>query len=136
MAKSPFEIDNDLSQAAKCLTEEEKSIVRVVSMGGNQAKKEMADYNQDIEGICSYCMEADSTAEHVRWSCKHFDSKRTEIDAELAAIPLKYLPQCVRCGIAPAMKKVSEDETSKTKALLGVDREAPNGSNTMATRKR
>jgi len=102
-------------------------------MGGSQAKKEIADYNQDVEGVCNYCYEADSTADHVRWACKHFDPIRKEIDAELAAIPYAYLPHCIRCGIAPAMKKdgmktfwgteVGEEVTAKAKKILGIDLE-------------
>ena len=49
-------------------------------------------------------MEAVSTSEHVRWECKHFDATRIEIDPELAAIPHKCFLNCVKHGIAPAMK--------------------------------
>ena len=38
-ARSPLEIDNDISQVAASLGVEEKGIVRVVLMGGNQAEK-------------------------------------------------------------------------------------------------
>ena len=72
-ARSPIEIDNDISQVAGALDEEEKGIIRIVMMGGSQAKKEVATYNQDVEGVCNYCFEADSTVDHVRWACKHFD---------------------------------------------------------------
>jgi len=71
--------------------------------------------------------------DHVRWACKHFDPIRKEIDADLAAIPYTYLPQCVRCGIAPAMKKdgaktywgaeVGDDVTKQTKRILGINLE-------------
>ena len=73
-------------------------------MGGTQALNEIADYNQDVGRICNYCMEAISTTDHVRWECKHFDVTRKEIDAELADIPHKLLPNCVTHGIAPATK--------------------------------
>ena len=70
---------------------------------GMQAFNEIAEYNQDVGRICNYCLEAVSTSEHVRWECKHFDATRKEIDAELAAIPHKYFPNCVKNGIAPSM---------------------------------
>ena len=68
---------------------------------------------------------------HIRWQCKHFEPQRRELNPELAAVPPKYLLQCIQCGIAPAMKiegertywgmDVDEDEDVKTKQLLGVD---------------
>ena len=55
------------------------------------------------------------------------------MDKDLAETPTKYLPQCVRRGIAPAMKvdggktfwgtNVDDQEPEKTKRLLGIDRE-------------
>ena len=93
--RAPLEIDNDISQVAANLEEEEEGILRVVQMGGTQALKEIADYNQDVGGVCNYCQEAESTSDHVRWECKHFGATRKEIDAELAAIPHKDLPHSV-----------------------------------------
>ena len=83
----------------------------------------------------------------MRWVCKYFKLKREEIDPELAAIPMKYFPHCVRCGIAPAMKlkgecafwgkMVDDGESEKTKALLGVDMELHKpGDNADKTRER
>ena len=68
------------------------------------AKKEIAKSNDDVEDTCNYCKEADSTVNHARWQCKHFEPQRREQDPELAAVPYKYLLQCIQCGIAPAMK--------------------------------
>ena len=108
VANGLLEIDRELSQVNKNLDDEEKAMVRTATMGGTMAKKEVAEFNQDYDGTCNYCMEADSTADHVRWVCKHFQPKRMELDPDLAAIPLKYLTQNVRCGIAPAMKTDGE----------------------------
>ena len=103
-------------------------MVRTALCGGRHAKKQISEYNQDDDDACNYCHEADSTTEHVRWECKYFKSKQEEIDSELAAIPIKYLPHCVRCGIALAMKLkgectywcrcVDDGETEKTKRML------------------
>ena len=75
-----------------------------MQMGGNQALNDIADFNQDIGRMCSYCHEAISTSDHIKWVCKHFDPTRKEVDVELASIPHKYFPSCVKNGIAPAMK--------------------------------
>ena len=131
--KGPLEIDPDISQVSSKLTQEEKCIVRTALCGGRQAKKQISDYIQDYDHVCDYCHEADSTTLHVRWVCKYIKAKREEIDPELAAIPIRYFTQCVRNGIAPAMKlkgectywgmSVDDGETKKTKKLLGVDME-------------
>ena len=108
VANGLLEIDRELSQVNKHLDDEEKAMVRTATMGGTMAKKEVAEFNQDYDGTCNYCMEADSIVDHVRWVCKHFHPKRMELDPDLAAIPLKYLTQNVRCGIAPAMNTDGE----------------------------
>ncbi len=70
-SRAPLEIDNDLNRIADNLEVEEKWILRTVQMGGNQALNDIADYNQDVGRMCSYCGEAVSTSEHIRWSCNH-----------------------------------------------------------------
>ena len=93
--RDPLEIDNEISQITANM-EEEKGILRIVQTGGRQALNEIAEYNQDVGRICSYCFEAVSTSDHVKWECKHFDATRKGIGAELAAIPHKYCPGCVK----------------------------------------
>ena len=100
-------------------------------MGSTMAKDEIAQFNQDYDVTCDYCLECPATAEHIKWGCSFWEPKRKEIDEGLAAIPRRYLPECVKCAIAPAMKldgertywgaRVDEDETKKVKELLGVD---------------
>ena len=63
--RAPLEIDNDVSRIAATFEDEEKGILRVVQMGGSQELNEIADYNQDVGRVCSYCMEAVSTSDHV-----------------------------------------------------------------------
>ena len=102
-------------------------------MGGNQAHNDIADFNQDVGRMCSYCREDVSTSDHIRWVCKHFDPVRKEADAVLASIPHKNFPTCVKNGIAPAMKvdgqktykgaALGDDINDKTKRLLGQDLE-------------
>ena len=87
-----LEIDNDLSRIAVNIKEEEKGILRTVQMGGTQALNEIADFNQDVGRTCSYCHEAVSTSDHVKWECTRFDPIRKEIYAELAGAPHKYFP--------------------------------------------
>jgi len=98
------EIDRELSQVDKDLSEEEKSMIRTALMGGNQAKCEIAKYNEDIDKTCNYCKEADSTTDHIRWICPYFKRQRQELDPELTGIPIECLPLNVRNGIAPAMR--------------------------------
>lgn len=104
-SRAPLEIDNDLSRIGVNIEEEEEEgVLRTVQMGGAQALNEIADFNQDVGRLCSYCHEAVSTSDHVKWECKHFDPIRKEIVAELAGVPRKYFPSCVKNGMAPAMK--------------------------------
>ena len=80
------------------LRRKKKGILRTVQMGGIQALNDIADYNQDVGRMCSYCGEAVSTSEHIRWSCKYFDLVRKKVDVELAIIPHKFFPSCVNTG--------------------------------------
>ena len=85
----------------------------------------IAGFNQDVSEECTHCKEAPGTASHTRWMCNHFEPTRRGTDPQLAAIPRKYLIECIRCGIAPAMKtkgectfwgmEVNEEETEQTK---------------------
>ena len=72
-------------------------------MGGAQAKCEISKYNQDYDKKCDHCYEAESTADHIKWVCKAFDPTRKAIDAELASVPIYFLPASIRSGRAPAM---------------------------------
>lgn len=101
-SRAPLEIDNDRINVA--LKDEEKGILRTVQMGGNLACNEIVDFNQDASRVCSYCNQDISTQDHIKWECSFFAPVRKEIDAELAAIPHRYLPACIKSGIAPAMK--------------------------------
>ena len=69
------------------LKKKKKGILRTVQMGGNQALNDIADFNQDTDRMCSYCREAVSTSDHIRWSCTRFDPVRKEVDAKLSGIP-------------------------------------------------
>ena len=122
------EIDRQASQIDPKLDDEEKGVVRTIQMGGNMGKQQIAAFNQDIDGECNYCREAPSTGPHIRWTCKYFEPLRQRTDKDLAQIPRHYLLECVRCGVAPAMKmegeltywgmNVAEHETQNTKELL------------------
>ena len=68
------------------------------------AKQEIAKSNEDYDEECDYCLEDPSTSDHIKWRCKFFEPIRCATDEELAAIPRRYFPPCVRCAIAPAMK--------------------------------
>ena len=98
----------EASQVDAALNDEEQGIVRTAMMGGTMAKQEIAKLNEDYDEECSYCQEATSTATHIRWYCKHFESQRCEVDPALAAVPRKYLLECIKCGVAPAMKILGE----------------------------
>ena len=74
------------------MEEEGKGILRIVQMGGALARNEIADFNQDVSRICSYCNEAISTQDHIKWECSFFAPTRKEIDAELAKIPPQVPP--------------------------------------------
>jgi len=115
------------------MDDEAKGVIRMVQMGDNQALNDIADFNQDVDRMCSYCGEEASTGEHIKWSCKHFDPVRKEVDAELAGIADKHLPNCIKNGVAPAMKAdgnktfwgaaIGDDLSNKAKKFLGYDTE-------------
>ena len=47
------------------MEEEGKGILRIVQMGGTLARNEIADFNQDVSRICSYCNDAIFTQDHI-----------------------------------------------------------------------
>ena len=121
-------------------------MVRTVQMGGTMAKQHIAAFDQSVDDQCNYCKEAVSTGSHIRWQCKHFEPTRIETDKDLAMVP-RHLLECIRCGVAPAMKiegeltywgmQVDKTETPKTKELLGVSTVlATAGTDADITRKR
>jgi hypothetical protein len=57
LATEFLEIDKELTQVAKGLSEEEKGFVMTSMMGGSQAKCEISRYNEDVEKTCNYCRE-------------------------------------------------------------------------------
>ena len=85
-----LEIDNDVSRIAGNIDDEAKGIIRTVQMGGNLALNDIADFNQDVNRMCSYCGEGLPTSDHIKWVCKHFDPVRKKVDAELASISHKH----------------------------------------------
>ena len=113
------------------LNAEETGLVRTSAMGGGIAKQQIANINEDIDDQCNYCNNATSTASHIRWACTFFDDVRTKVDPLLAKAPLRYLLQCIQCGIAPAMKTKGnatywgqdflDDTDDNVKKLLGHD---------------
>ena len=131
------EIDRQESLVDVGLTEEEKGVVRTIQMGGTMSKQSIAAFNEDVDGKCTYCQEEAASGMHIRWQCKYFEPVRMEADKELARVPRHYLLECIRCGIAPAMTiegehtcwgmHVADEETEKTKALLGVSMELRTG---------
>ena len=129
MSNECREIDQDISQVDKSLTECDKGFLRTSLMGSSMHKAAIAGFNQDVDKTCSYCMGPDGSTDHVRWECKHFQSKRVEIDKDLACIPLHYLPMNIRSGVAPAMrhdgkatfwgKKINKDIDEQNQATPG-----------------
>ena len=98
------EIDREASQPAKHLDQEEIAFVRTAMIGGTMAAHEIATFNEDTSPVCTYCLEAQATAEHIRWGCSFFEPVRTKTDPEIAAIPRSLLTSCIKCAIAPAMR--------------------------------
>ena len=98
------EIDREASQPSDKLSEEERGIVTTSMIGGGMAANDIASINEDVDKMCTYCGEELSTDDHIKWQCSFFKGARQAADSIIAKIPLKYLPACVRCGIAPAMK--------------------------------
>lgn len=95
-SRVPLEIDNDVSRSAQRFDDETKGILRTVQMGGNHALNDIADYNQDVSRLCSYCGEELSAIGHIKWECKHFDPVRKEVDVELASIAHEHLPDSIK----------------------------------------
>ena len=128
---SVLEIDREASSMNPILNDEEKAYVRTAQMGGGMARKCIAEFNEDIDNKCTYCNAADSTTDHTIFECDHFKEVREATDPKLAAVPIKYISKCLRCGLAPAMKvegqcthwgqQVDHDEAEETKKLLGID---------------
>ena len=146
-SRAPLEIDNDLSCINLSMEDEEHGILRTVQTGGNLACNETADFNQDVSRVCSYCNQDISTQDHIKWECSFFAPVRKEIDAELAGVPHRYLPSCIKSGIAPAMKAdgrktfwgadFGEDLDEGARKLLGGNRELHiNGSDARKTEER
>ena len=77
-------------------------------MGGTMSKQSIAAFNEDVDTKCTYCQEATASGVHIRWQCKHFEQTRVETDKELAQVSRRYLLDCIRCGVAPAMKVEGE----------------------------
>ena len=141
------EIDREASQISKALNEEEKGIVRTFAIGSNMSKFKKAEINEDIDGKCDYCGEEAATMSHTPWECRFFDGIKEKADKLLHGIPIKYIHQCIRCGIAPAMKlegkatywgmELGEDINAKAKRLLGYDDELHRpGENSVETQDR
>ena len=102
------EIDRQASLVGAGLTEEEKGVVRTIQMGGTMSKQSIAAFNEDVDTKCTYCQEAAASGTHIRWQCEYFEKTRVETDKELARVPRHYLLDCIRCGVAPAMKVEGE----------------------------
>ena len=66
--------------------------------------QEIANYNGDVDPICTHCGKAVSTVDHIKWECESLEALRKEADPAIAAIPRHLLPMSIRSGIAPAMK--------------------------------
>ena len=49
------EIDRSASQIDNKLTEEQQGIMRTIAMGGDQALQEIANYNEDVDPVCTHC---------------------------------------------------------------------------------
>ena len=117
-------------------------------MGGAIAKADIATFNEDVDNQCSYCYEATSTSSHTIWVCKYFNQTRYDTDPQLASVPIRYLLQCIQCGIARAMETkgnatywgqyFAEYTQEDTKKLLGYEptltMEARDGDETEARR--
>lgn len=71
-------------------------------MGGAIAKQDIAKINEDADQKCNYCKKASSTPGHLAWVRPFFMDVRTDLGAELANVPIKYLLHCVQCGIPPS----------------------------------
>ena len=88
-------------------------------------------FNEDIDDKCTYCHQTNATASHIRWDCSFFEKDRQEADADIAKIPSKYLIECIRCGIGPALKTnrkatywgadVDPNEDEHVQKILGID---------------
>ena len=98
------EMDRTASQVDPNMNSEDKGHARAAMMGSTLGKSEVAAFNEDVDVTCDYCYECPATAEHIRWQCKYFEPQRKQVDERLAAIPRKYLPACVKCAVAPALK--------------------------------
>ena len=98
------EIDRVASQISEKLDDQEKGIANLIMAGSNLGKADIAKLSEDVDETCDCCGQQAATDEHLKWQCCYFDDIRKKADEELSQIPVKYMPKCVRSGIAPAMK--------------------------------
>ena len=98
-----LEIDIETTNCCKGMDDEAKAITKTINAGGDMSKEKVAQFNEDIENTCAYCMDGPASDVHTRWTCKAFKEERALIDPELAAIPTEFLPYCIQCGVAPAL---------------------------------
>ena len=104
--------------------------------GGGFSKVDLAKMDSNVSQACDYCGNSAGTIDHLVWERSFFHSLRTEVDAELAAVPCQYLPNAVKRGIAPAMQcnhenaccgqQIGDAVEQNTKALLGCMMDVPN----------
>ena len=74
-----------------------------------------------------------ATTSHTIWRCDFFNDIKKATDEVLHSIPFEYMHECIRCGIAPAMKmqgkatfwgkELGDNISEKAKRLLGYDDE-------------
>jgi hypothetical protein len=98
------EIDPIATRINNKIDEEDKGLIKTINMGGGMTNGDIAEWNEDVDGTCSYCMAEDTNITHLIWECPFFDCVRQEQDAELAAIPIKNMLPCILRGVAPAME--------------------------------
>ena len=117
------------------MSQEQKDAVDVLKAGGGFSNVDLAKIDGNVSQACDYCGNSAETIDHLIWECSFFHSLRTEVDAELAAVPCQYLPNAVKRGIAPATQcnhenaywgqQIGDEVEQSTKALLGCMMEVP-----------
>ena len=131
------EIDNYATNAKHKneVEKEDKVGLRMVQSGSSWTKEKTAKTGRVDEtfcdDLCELCRKEKETSDHV-WTCEKLESKRRELDIELAEANPEDLTPAIRRGVACAMSadpertfwgtKVKEAWNAKRRWLYGCDK--------------
>ena len=98
-----------LKQAlAKQAPEEANWLTNILDLG-RWSSSRLGDFQQDNDGTCVHCGQADADLLHLLWDCTCLDKERYEDDSDLRTLRRSMLPANWQLGI-PGALHAEEDE--------------------------